>query len=522
MSFELQGLNGKVIKTHSGSSKMYKEAMGKFTDKNYLENFIGAEPAKYDKRMLNLFTQTELYSDDFLQMISSSDTYWVDNPDGRFTYDIDLPMEYPTIVENLSSSDSQPGIDGTTIELVFDKKAFVVNDRITSDEMNQDVILQVIEDPEKYKGYWKFKFRAISKNPKTDFVHQTFIQVGRKYRKLDNVIGEFTKDLSGLGMLNNKLKVVNSIGEMYGVEASVTKWAMLTKDGKKQEIQKDPYGRYKDIQYFSIADKTNPKNAVMFWENSFDTLLRIEMLKMKSNKLIWGRKGLNRDENGNPIYSSPGLWEQLHYGNVHYYTRGQFGPNLFRRILGDLFYGRVDIANRKALVYTNEAGFDLVSKSLKTDAMNQGFTFNAENYVTGSDKMNLGIQFDFSYFITRETGKVEFKHLKQLDVPQMNNYYTTVGRKAAPVFMIFDVSNQGGKVSNIREVKLRSHPSASFGFIPGRVHPEGFGKMQGMMSANKDPWYQLWMEDFAGVFLEDPTRTVLLKELPRFDGDILL
>lgn len=522
MSFELPGLNGKVIKTHSGSSKMYKEAVGKFTDKNYLENFIGSQPAMYDKRLINLFTQTGLYSDDFLQMISSSTPYMVDNPDGRFQYQIDMPMDYPTIIKNLSSTDAQPGIDGTTIELVFDKKAFVVNDRITSDEMNQDVLLQVIEDPERYQGHWKYKLRAIGKNPSTDFVHQVFLQVGRKYRKLDNVVGEFTKELSSLGFLSNKLTVTNAIGEMYGVEASVTKWAMLTKDGKKQEIDKDPYGRYKDIQYFSIADRMDPKKSVMFWENSFDTLLRIEMLKMKSNKLIWGRKGRNMDENGNPVYSSPGLWEQMHYGNVHYYTRGQFGPNLFRRILGDLFYGRVDVSNRRALVYTNEAGFDLVSKSLKTDAMNQGFVFNAENYVKGSDNMNLGIQFDFSYFITRETGKVEFKHLKQLDLPLLNNYYGTTARKATPVFMIFDVSSQGGKVSNIREVKLKSHPSMSFGFIPGRVHPEGFGKMQGMLSANKDPWYQMWMEDFAGVFLEDPTRTVLLKELPRFDGDILL
>jgi hypothetical protein len=309
---------------------------------------------------------------------------------------------------------------------------------------------------------------------------------------------------------------------MYGVEASVTKWALMTKEGKREEIAKDPYGRYKDIQYFSISDRNEPGKSVMFWENSFDTLLRIEMLKMRSNKLIWGRKGLNRDENGNPVYSSPGLWEQLHYGNVHYYSRGQFGPNLFRRILGDLFHGRVDVKDRRALVYTNEAGFDLVSKSLKTDAMNQGFTFNAEKYVTGTDNMNLGVQFDFSYFITRETGRVEFKHLKQLDLPSMNNYYGMTARKATPVFMIFDVTSQGGKPTNVRQVKLRSRPSMTFGYIAGRVHPNGFGSMQGMQSANKNPWYQLWMEDFCGVFIEDKTRTVLLKELPRYDGDILL
>jgi hypothetical protein len=110
--------------------------------------------------------------------------------------------------------------------------------------------------------------------------------------------------------------------------------------------------------------------------------------------------------------------------------------------------------------------------------------------------------------MTTETGPVEFIELEQL-----NEHATFLelgpNKKTPPIFIIMDVSNEGG--ANIREVKLSTRPNMYYQYIAGSV---GFGQSQTVI-ANKDPYSTYIMKDFCGIFLEDPTRTVIIKEYPR-------
>ncbi len=58
---------------------MDKRAVGKLTDANHLESFHSTEPADYDKKIISLYTQSSLYSNDFLDMINKSTPYYIDN-----------------------------------------------------------------------------------------------------------------------------------------------------------------------------------------------------------------------------------------------------------------------------------------------------------------------------------------------------------------------------------------------------------------------------------------------------------
>jgi hypothetical protein len=69
----------------------------------------------------------------------------------------------------------------------------------------------------------------------------------------------------------------------------------------------------------------------------------------------------------------------------------------------------------------------------------------------------------------------------------------------------------GSEGSGIREVKLSTRPNMYYQYIPGSV---GFGSQQTVI-ANKDPYSTYMMKDFAGIFLEDPTKSVIIKEFPR-------
>jgi hypothetical protein len=72
-------------------------------------------------------------------------------------------------------------------------------------------------------------------------------------------------------------------------------------------------------------------------------------------------------------------------------------------------------------MYTNEAGFDVFQTALKQDALNSGLTFSADS----GDRFMQGEgqhihNFAFDAMVTRETGRVELIHLKELDLPQTN------------------------------------------------------------------------------------------------------
>ena len=110
-----------------------------------------------------------------------------------------------------------------------------------------------------------------------------------------------------------------------------------------------------------------------------------------------------------------------------------------------------------------------------------------------------------------ETGLVEFKELEQL-----NEHATFLelgpNKKTPPIYIILDISGEGG--SNIRECKLGTRPNMMYKYIPGATD-SNIAKMFGNLATSKDPYDTILMKDWAGIFLEDPTRTILIKEYPQ-------
>ena len=501
-------VNGQVIaNAHLTSSFYSKNGLGKLTDKNFVETMLRTKPDQYDKMMIRLFTDTKLYSNDLVDLVmKSGKPFMVNDPNGVFTYNIKKRAELPKVVINLASAVAKPGIDGTEFEIVFDKNVFVVNDIITAHRYEQETQIQIVAGPEKYQNAFKYRCRAMGATS-SDFVNQRFLNVGVEYFKIGNLLGEFTTSHSSLGLFDGHLQVMADVLQQYSVEHTITDWADATKLG----VQTDASGNPLDITYYSISDPNaqGEKTKIVGWEPTVSRLLRMEMLRMKANILMWGRQGNGKDEKGRPTRAKQGMWQQLHLGNVVYYDKGQFSLNLIRSAVGDLFYNRVLIKDRKVKIYTNRAGMELAATAIRKDFNGQNFMLSADKFMDGKDRLKQGYAFQFDHFMTTETGPVEFVELEQL-----NEHATFLelgpNKKTPPVFIIMDISGQ--EDSGIREVKLATRPNMYYQYVPGSV---GFGAQQTVI-ANKDPYSTYIMKDFTGVFLEDPTRTVIIKEYPRF------
>jgi hypothetical protein len=520
----IQTIPGLTGFTYARVASMDKRAVGKLTDTNHLESFHSTEPADYDKKIISLYTQSSLYSNDFLDMINKSTPFFIDNNSDAWKWDINVPYKFPKIIEIPTSTSAMttPGIDGQEFQLVLDRAEFTENMVISLGTRQYGPRLVVIKDPQPWNTGALYTFTLLSDNPTVDFVSSQFLQIGIECELIDVLIGEFDQELAGLPTLGEKITMFESLGAAYGYKHTITKWA-------DERMLKDSSGRPLDILVY-LPQRRNQlaltRNDIK-WEPFIEFWMRKQMLETKVKRMIWNKPGTAKSKGSRQELkrSSAGIYHRMrNNGNLVQYNRGEFSANLLRGVFGDLFYRRVDVKDRRVKMYTNEAGFDVFQQALKADALNSGLTFftninGAEpgNVTTSSPQNHLTYGFAFDAMVTRESGRIELIHLKELDLPQTNLEFGQ-NKKSTPVFMVFDVSpmSDGSLTNNIREVRMKGSPSMTWGYVDGRQHHLGFARSQGMSSANMFPGYTLWMEDRCDVFIEDLSRTVLIEEIPQF------
>lgn len=499
-------------------SSMDKKAIGKFTDANHMESLHMSDPQDYDKKIISLYTQTSLYANDFQQMLDKSTPFFIDSNSDSFKWDISVPYRYPKVTEIPEETEDldKPGIDGQEFALILDTNEFVINDIITSQKMYLDTPLVVVKDPLPVASGYLYSFTILSEQPRIDFIPKRFIQPGTEFQFLRNLVGEFDRDLSGLPRMGEKITLYDSIGAGYGVEHTITDWAdaRILRDGNGKALDVLVFGRQ------TKGDIPTVQGMDIRWEPYVEYLMRKKMMDMKTEFMIWGKPGTSKTKGSRQEIkkSSAGIYHRMrNNGNLVSYNRGEFSINLLRDVFGDLFYRRVDIKNRRVKLYTNEAGMEIFKKANKDDLFNSGLTVIADNRFIQGSGQNMTVSYAFDSVITSETGRIDVVHLRQLDLPSTSTEFGQ-NKKSTPVFMVFDVSpdSNGGLNNNIREVRLRSRPSMTWGYVDGAIHHLGFARSQGMSSASKDPWYLIWMKDRSDVFIEDMSRTVIIEEVPQF------
>lgn len=511
----IPGLNGYLAKR---VSSLDKRAIGKFTDANHLGSLHLEEPADYDKKIISVYTQTSLFSNDFMDMINKSTPYYIEGNTDSWKWNVGVPYQFPTLIEIPASTagNATPGIDGHPFEFVLDRGDYVINDVITSHKMYAPNFL-ITRDPIPYNAGWLYEATLLTQNPLTDYVSAQWLQVGLEFEKIDSMIGEFDTKLSAVGPLGDKITLYETLSAGFGVEHTITKWAdeRTLRDGKGNPLDIMVYGRF---ERNAVSEPMNITGAR--WEPVVDMMARKEMLSLAMKRALWGKAGTGKTLGTKQEVkkSVQGIYQQMRQnGNLIRYNRGEFSIALLRNVFGDLFYRRVPMGQRRVKIYTNEQGFAVFRDAAKKDVFGAGLTLVAdERFIQGSGQ-NMVINYAFESIVTMETGKITLAHLTELDMPNTMSEFGQ-NKRSTPIFMVFDVSpeSDGTLTNNIRQVRHRGASSMTWGYVDGRISHLGHFASKGMQSANKDPWYTMWFEDRSDYFIEDLSRTVLIEEIPEF------
>jgi hypothetical protein len=498
-------------------SSMDKRAIGRLTDSNHLFALQHSmEPALYDKRIIEIYTQSSLYSNDFLTMLSGTTPFYIKGNTDAWQWDIEVPYKFPKVVAipTATLAISKLGIDGQEFGIVLDSSEFYEKEIITAHKIYAQQLL-IVKDPVPYDGGFLYQVTLVTDNPLVDFVNPAFIQPGVEYTLVNQTIGEFDQVLPGLGRMGEKITMFDSMGGGVAVQHNITSWA-------DAQTLRDSTGKPLDLLVY-VNNQRNEKAVTrndVRWEPYVEYLMRKKLLDLKMNKMIWSQPGTARSGGSKQEIKklSAGVYYRMrNNGNLVQFGAGQFTTNIFRNVFGDLFYRRVDVKDRRVKVYTNEAGFDLFDQALKDDAMNSGLTIIADDRFIQGAEQKLTLNFAFNSMVTRETGRIDLVHLKELDLPQTNLEFGQ-NKKSTPLFLVFDISPTGDGTprNNIREIRQEGQPSMTWGYQDGRRSHLGFAASQGMNSGSMQPGYTIWMEDRYDVFIEDLSRCVVIEQLPQF------
>lgn len=512
----LQTIPGFTGFAYARVASMDKRAIGKLTDTNHLESFHTTDPADYDKKIISIYTQSSLYANDFLDMINKSTPFYIDTNSDAWQWEVEVPYKFPKIIEVPTSTLNltTPGIDGQEFQFVMDSAEFTQNMIITPHKIYGQQFA-IIRDPQPYSAGFLYTATLVSANPKSEFVDTTFLQAGIEFSLVSQSIGEFDEDLPGLPRMAEKITMYESLGSAVGYKHTITGWA-------DDRMLKNSDDMPLDLMVY-INGKRNEKPVTRHdirWEPFIEFWMRKAMLDLKVQKMIWAKPGIVKTRGSKQEVKkvSAGVYYRMrNNGNLVQYNRGEFSTNIFRAVFGDLFYRRVDVKDRRVKIYTNEAGFDVFDQALKDDALNSGLTIIADTRFIQGAEQKLTLNYAFSSMVTRETGRIELVHLKELDLPQ-NNLEFGQNKKSTPLFLVFDISPEGdGSLrNNIREVRMKGRPSMTWGYIDGRRHHLGFARSQGHSAANMFDGYTIFMDDRYDVFIEDLSRCVVIEEVPQF------
>jgi hypothetical protein len=328
----IQTIPGLTGFTYARVASMDARAVGKLTDANHLESFHSTEPADYDKKIISLYTQSSLYSNDFLDMINKSTPYFIDNNSDAWKWNIAVPYKFPKIIDipkstqDVIDAGGKVGVDGQEFELILSSNEFSKNAIISVGTRQYGPRFYVIKDPQPWNMGWIYKFTLISDNPIVDFVNPTFLTQGVELELVDAAIGEFDQDLLGLPKLGEEITMFESLGSAYGYEHKITEWA-------DDKMLRDSAGKPLDILVYAPQRRNQLplRREDVKWEPFIEFWMRKSMLELKVKRMIWASPGTVKTNGSqqNLKRTSAGVYHRMrNNGNLVQYNRGEFSANL--------------------------------------------------------------------------------------------------------------------------------------------------------------------------------------------------
>lgn len=510
--------------------------IGSNIDSYHLRHMLG-EPKPMDLGPIEIWAQLQKVEAPLYQISSfnGKNVIMVDSPNGEYKWTTPVTNDLPYIVEDIESSNTTKGIDGTTFKIKVNRKAFGPTDIISCDKYNGAELYVTAEPAIPTTDGIIYTVKMVNDSNYSYFDNKYLANGTKFFVKASARSGEYGEAFSEINTQMGFREYYNYVGDAeanvkYHISsrADLIMKGGLNADGtmpvteiwRSYDKNIDPSVKSpEDIVKIMGKDYAKKAYANGTLSKAFLTKLEAAHLTKISNDienyLMWGRGGFINDEGPDSMRLSVGLWRQLDKGPKRIYNKNNFSMDMFRSEIYNFFRGKVEFkgpdSQRKLIVQTGLGGFNMINEALKNETFAGGGNVNMAkdgiNAVSGNP-MSLHYGFSFTSYSIPFLANVHFVINPALD-PVNNNEIGNPTIDGHPLssysFIIFDVTDTGS--DNIKMLKSAHDNQLKWWYQNGTM--DYMGKSQGFASVGNFSGYRVMMSQrMPSIVVLDPTRVL--------------
>ena len=346
------------------------------------------------------------------------------------------------------------GAAGAPFTITFPDKWFIFPYTLVS---QSGVLARIMEQPREVGGGYEYVLKVVS--PDSAGVPIPDASPGALWGMLYANVGiDFSRgnasNWAAPGMVRSKIGTVRKSYHFSGnAKDYVAQFTLPMKEGSSTKLWMD-YEEYRHMLKFK------EECEMYYWYG----------------EKTYNDKGVNTmtDENGQPVISGPGLFEQI----INKDTYSTLTQSKIENVIGDLFYGMTDATDKQVTLYTGIGGAREFDRALRNyySATGNGYLQTTEaKFITGSGR-NLGITGYFTSYDHIDGHRVNVVKVPLFDhgpVAQASLKHPESGLPLESYRMVFvDQSTYDGE-NNLQMLNKKGREMMRWA-VAGSVVPKGF------------------------------------------------
>lgn len=428
-----------VLRTYYNDSQM--------TDTNSLVNALMERPEELSPIITHLAGREEKKFPLSFLTEGVGNTKSID----RFEYEYRVKT-HEINVRPVVGTSSGNGAGGAPFSITFPDKWFIFPYTLVS---QSGKLARIMTEPIPDGAGWKYTLKIVS--PDVASIPAADLADGALWGQLYANVGvDFSRgnasNWTAPGLVRSKIGTIRKSYHFSGnAKDYVAQFELPLKEGSKTKLWMD-YEEYRHM----IKFKEECEMYYWYGQKTHDATGTTTML----------------DENGQPVISGPGLFEQI----INKDTYATLTQNKIEEVIGDLFYGMTDATDKQVTLYTGIGGAREFDRALKAYYGANAFLQTSQPYfITGSGR-NLGIT---GYFTSYE--HVDGHRVNVVKVPLFDHGPVAQASMKHPVSnlplesyrMVFvDQSTYDGE-NNLQMINKKGREMLRW-CVAGSVIPKGF------------------------------------------------
>lgn len=455
------------------------------TELNHLGAALRAKPHKMMGIMDQLFSAKNYYSNNALSSILMGNAKTeVEIGQNSWEWELKGANQRPAVsIENvMPASVTQPGLMRTTFKIKTAEKFFLPSDVIMPGDHKLQCRVQ--EQPMRHGDGWVWTLRLMNDDPKA-FLPVRYLKPNTQWVKMYAQSAE-ANEQRGSTVFSMPLGLTNRMGK-FSKQYKVTDYAST------------------EVLAVGIPDSNGKIHQswikfaeVEYWMQWYQELERSRWYSRSTDTVL--------DANGRPLYSGPGVEEQLEDSHRALYSN--LTAKFAEEYLMDIYYGRVKPGKgRNVKGFSGEYGMLQWHRALDDWTKKSGLVRNVEVFTSKkkSDYHSNAQEVGYKYvkYNMANGSSLELIHNPVYDDRTLNfdiDPITGYPYESQKITFL-DFTGDNGD-SNIKLMKRKN--SEAFGYVNGMFGPYGPAKGGNMSHAGS--YYEMHVEQVSGVHIGDITK----------------